>query len=51
MEVGGNKMEANKKRSLEAIQRRLDLRALVRDFDSMMPRTYMDSIVRFFTND
>jgi hypothetical protein len=39
MEVAGNKMEANKRRSL-AIQTRLDLMALVRDFDSMMPSTW-----------
>jgi hypothetical protein len=40
MEVAGNKMEANKRRSLEAIHMRLDLMALVRDFDSMMPSTW-----------
>jgi hypothetical protein len=49
--VGGNKMEGNTSRALASVQRRLDLQALVQDFDTMMPRTYLDSIVKFFVND
>jgi hypothetical protein len=51
MAVGGNKMEGNTSRALASVQRRLDLQALVQDFDTMMPRTYLDSIVKFFVND
>jgi hypothetical protein len=52
--VGQNLRQEKKVRlqnSHNLIQRRLDLRALVRDFDSTMPRTYLDSIVMFFSND
>ncbi len=41
-------MEGNTSRALASVQRRLDLLALVQDFDTMMPRTYLDSIVKFF---
>jgi hypothetical protein len=51
MAVGGNKMEGNTSRALASVQRRLDLQALVQDFDTMMPRTYLDSTVKFFVND
>ncbi len=51
MAVGGNRTELNKTRALSSVQRRLDLQALVQDFDSMMPVTFLDSIVKFFAND
>jgi hypothetical protein len=51
MVVGSNEMEGNTSRALAAVQRRLDLQALVKDFGTTMPCTYMDSIVKFFVND
>jgi hypothetical protein len=51
MVVGGNKMEGNTSRALAAEQRRLDLQALVKDFNTMMPHTHLDSIGKFFVND
>jgi hypothetical protein len=51
MAVGGNRTDLNKSRALSSVQRRLDLQALVQDFDNMMPATYLDSIIKFFAND
>ncbi len=51
MAVGGNRTDLNKSRELSSVQRRLDLQALVQGFDSMMPATFLDSIVKFFAND
>jgi hypothetical protein len=51
MAVRGNRIEGNTNRALEAVQRRLDLQALVKDFDTLMPRAYSDSIVNFFVNE
>ncbi len=51
MAVGGNKIEGNTSRALASVQRRLDLQALVKDFDTMMPITYLNSIMKFFVNE
>jgi hypothetical protein len=51
MAVGGNKMEGNTSRALASVQKRPDLQALVQNFDTMMPCTYLDSIVKLFVND
>jgi hypothetical protein len=49
--VGGNNIDANKSRKLAAVNRRQDLQALVRDYHKMMPHIFLDSIVKFFSND
>jgi hypothetical protein len=41
MAVGANKTKLKKSRALAAVLRRLDLPALVRDFDTMMPSTLL----------
>ncbi len=46
--TGGSCMDSNTSRSLAALQRRQDLKALCEDFYNMQPATYMDSIVKFF---
>ncbi len=46
--VGGNGIDANKSRNLAAINRQMDLQALVRDYHTMMPNVFLDSIVKFF---
>ncbi len=51
MAVGGNRTDLNKSHALSSVQRRLDLQALVQDFDSMVPATFLDSIVKFFAHD
>jgi hypothetical protein len=51
MAVGANNTELNKSQALFSIQRRLDLQALVQDYDTMMPSTFLDSIVKFFAKD
>ncbi len=51
MAVRGNRIEGNTSRALEAVQRRLDLQALVKDFDTMVSCAYSDSIVKFFVNE
>jgi hypothetical protein len=40
MAMGGNRTDLNKSRALSSVQRRLDLQALVQDFDNMIPAKY-----------
>jgi hypothetical protein len=49
--VGGNGMQANCSRHLQAVQRRLDLKALCTSFHSLQLSVYMDSLVKFFDID
>jgi hypothetical protein len=46
--VGSNNMQANRSRHLQAVQRRLDLKALCTSFHSLQLSDYMDSLVKFF---
>jgi hypothetical protein len=49
--MGANYIDLNKSRALSSVQRRLDLQGLVQDLDTMMPGTFLDSIIKFFAND
>jgi hypothetical protein len=48
--VGSNSTQANKSRAPAAVPGRLDLQALVKDFNTKMPTTYLNSIVKFSVN-
>ncbi len=46
--TGGSCVDSITSRSLAALHRRQDLKALCEDFYNMQHSTYMDSIVKFF---
>jgi hypothetical protein len=48
--VGGNRTVLNSSRHKASVQRRMDLKALCENFHTMMPATYMDSLVSFLSD-
>ncbi len=48
--AGANETDQSKRRAQVSVQRKPDLQALVREFDTMMTSTFLDSIVKFFAN-
>jgi hypothetical protein len=49
--VGGNAMNDNRSRRLQAVQRRQDLKALCEAFHTMPLAIYMDSMIKFFVHE
>jgi hypothetical protein len=48
--VGGNSLSFNTSRHKASVQKRLDLKALCEDYHTMQPATYLDSLVKFFSD-
>jgi hypothetical protein len=48
--VGGNITVLNSSRHKASVQRRMDLKASCENFHTMMPATYMDSLVNFLSD-